>query len=160
MDTFSATVMLFLIMDPLGNVPTFLSVLKDIAPRRRRIIIVRELFFALVILLLFLFLGQYLLDFLKLKQESISIAGGIVLFLIALKMIFPSEGGVVGATPEGEPFIVPLAIPLVAGPSTLAACCSSCAHNRDECATGSLRWLSHGRSVPLSFYPRISFIAS
>jgi multiple antibiotic resistance protein len=121
MDTFSATVMLFLIMDPLGNVPTFLSVLKDIAPRRRRVIIIRELLFALVILLLFLFLGQYLLDFLKLKQESISIAGGIVLFLIALKMIFPSEGGVVGTTPEGEPFIVPLAIPLVAGPSTLAA---------------------------------------
>ena len=121
MDTFSATVMLFLIMDPLGNVPTFLSVMKDIEPRRRQVIIVRELLFALVILLLFLFLGQYLLDFLKLKQESISIAGGIVLFLIALKMIFPSEGGVIGATPEGEPFIVPLAIPLVAGPSTLAA---------------------------------------
>src|SRR5262245_39310861 len=121
MDTFSAAVMLFLIMDPLGNVPTFLSILKDIEPRRRRIILVRELIISLIILLAFLFLGQYLLDFLQLKQESISIAGGIVLFLIALKMIFPSEGGVMGQTPEGEPFIVPLAIPLIAGPSTLAA---------------------------------------
>src|SRR5205085_1911928 len=69
----------------------------------------------------FLFLGKYLLQFLQLKSETISIAGGIVLFLIALRMIFPHEGGLMGDTPEGEPFIVPLAIPLVAGPSTLAA---------------------------------------
>ncbi len=121
MDTLSATIMLILIMDPIGNIPTFISVLKDVAPERRHRVLMRELLFALIVLLVFLFLGQYILDFLNLRQESISIAGGIVLFLIALRMIFPSEGGLIGDPIEGEPFVVPLAIPLVAGPSTLAA---------------------------------------
>jgi multiple antibiotic resistance protein len=121
METFSAVVMLFLIMDPLGNIPVFISVLNQIEPQRRRRVLIRELLFALGIMLIFLFFGQYLLDFLHLKQESISIAGGIVLFLIALRMIFPVEGGLMGHQPEGEPFIVPLAIPLFAGPSILAA---------------------------------------
>lgn len=121
MKIFSAVVTLFLIMDPLGNIPVFLSVLKDVAPERRTKILVRELFLAYVVLLTFLFLGQYVLQLLSLRQETISVAGGIVLFLIALKMIFPPEGGIMGDTPEGEPFLVPLAIPLTAGPSTLAA---------------------------------------
>lgn len=121
MKIFSAVVTLFLIMDPLGNIPVFLSVLKDVAPERRYKILVRELFLAYVVLLTFLFLGQYVLQLLSLRQETISVAGGIVLFLIALKMIFPPEGGIMGDTPEGEPFLVPLAIPLTAGPSTLAA---------------------------------------
>ncbi len=113
-------VTLFLIMDPLGNVPIFLSVLKDVSPERRRQILVREVLIAYVVLLAFLFLGRYILQVLHLDQETISIAGGIVLFLIALRMIFPSHGGFTADTPEGEPFIVPLAIPLIAGPSTLA----------------------------------------
>ena len=117
---FSAATILFLVMDPLGNVPLFLSLLKDIDAKRRRRIILREMLIALVILLIFLFFGQRLLDFLKLQQESVSIAGGIVLFIIAIRMIFPSRGGVMGAQLEGEPFIVPLAIPLIAGPSSLA----------------------------------------
>lgn len=108
-------------MDPLGNIPVFLSVLKTVAPERRKKILVREVVLAYIVLLTFLFLGKYLLQFLSLRQETISIAGGIVLFLIALKMIFPTEGGIMGDTPEGEPFLVPLAIPFVAGPSTLAA---------------------------------------
>ena len=113
-------VTLFLIMDPLGNVPIFLSVLKDVSPERRRQILIREVLIAYVVLLAFLFLGRYILQILHLDQETISIAGGIVLFLIALRMIFPSHGGFAADTPEGEPFIVPLAIPLIAGPSTLA----------------------------------------
>ncbi len=113
-------VTLFLIMDPLGNVPIFLSVLKDVSPERRRQILVREVLIAYVVLLAFLVLGRYILQVLHLDQETISIAGGIVLFLIALRMIFPSHGGFTADTPEGEPFIVPLAIPLIAGPSTLA----------------------------------------
>jgi multiple antibiotic resistance protein len=121
MKTFSAVVTLFLIMDPIGNIPVFLSVLKTVAPERRNKILVREVLLAYVVLLTFLFLGQYLLQLLSLRQETISIAGGIVLFLISLKMIFPTEGGLIGDTPEGEPFLVPLAIPFVAGPSTLAA---------------------------------------
>jgi multiple antibiotic resistance protein len=121
MRLFSAVVTLFLIMDPLGNVPLFLSVLKDVAPERRRRVLIREVLFSYLVLLTFLFLGKYILLLLRLQQETISIAGGIVLFLIALRMIFPPERGLLGEPLEGEPFVVPLAIPLIAGPSTLAA---------------------------------------
>ena len=121
MDLFSVVLTLFLIMDPVGNVPVFLSVLKYVAPERRRVVLVREIVIAYLVLLVFLVGGDALLRLLNLEQETISISGGIVLFLIALRMIFPPEGGILGDTPEGEPFIVPLAIPLVAGPSTLAA---------------------------------------
>lgn len=121
MDTWSAAIMLFLIMDPLGNLPVFMSVLKMIEPKRRRIILIRELLFALGILFVFLFSGQAVLDFLHVKQETVSIAGGIILFLIALRMIFPQPGGTSGLAVGEEPFLVPLAIPMVAGPSTLAA---------------------------------------
>ncbi|WP_438864583.1 YhgN family NAAT transporter [Neptunicella sp.] len=121
MDTWSAAVMLFLIMDPLGNLPIFMSVLKVIEPKRRRIVLARELIFSLLIMGLFLFSGQSMLDFLNVRQETVSIAGGIILFLIALRMIFPQPGGAIGHTVGEEPFLVPLAIPLVAGPSILAA---------------------------------------
>ena len=117
---FSAAVVLFFVMDPLGNAPLFLSLLKDIEPKRRRWIIVRELLIALAIMLLFLFFGQSLLNLLELEQESVTIAGGIVLMIIGLRMIFPTKEGVMGDQGSGEPFIVPLAIPLVAGPSALA----------------------------------------
>ncbi len=120
MSTLSAGVLLFLIMDPLGNIPLFLSILRNVAPERRRLVLVRELLIALVVLFGFLFGGRYLLHLLQLKQESVSIAGGIVLFLIGVRMIFPPQHGIFGDT-DGEPFIVPLAIPAVAGPSTMAA---------------------------------------
>ncbi|WP_371187561.1 YhgN family NAAT transporter [Thalassotalea maritima] len=121
MDILTAAVTLFLIMDPLGNLPIFISVLKGIDEKRQRLILIRELLFALIIMLFFLYAGQSILDFLHLRQESVSIAGGIILFLIAVKMIFPVHGSVSGM-PEGEePFLVPLAVPLVAGPSILAA---------------------------------------
>lgn len=116
----SAILTLFLVMDPLGNIPPFLSVLKGVPAERRRQVLVREILIAYVVLLVFLFLGKRVLALLGLQQETISIAGGIVLFLIALRMVFPSEGSLFGGTLEGEPFIVPLAIPLVAGPSALA----------------------------------------
>ena len=120
-DLTSAVITLFLIMDPLGNVPVFLSILKDVPPARRRIILMREVVIAYVVLLVFLLAGPHVLRVLHLEQETISIAGGIVLFLIALRMIFPGAGGLHADSPEGEPFVVPLAIPLIAGPSTLAA---------------------------------------
>lgn len=120
-DITSAIVTLFLIMDPLGNIPIFLSVLKDVSPQRRRIILIREVAIAYGVLLVFLFFGRYILQVLQLDPETISIAGGIVLFLIALRMIFPAPGGSHGESLEGEPFVVPLAIPMIAGPSTLAA---------------------------------------
>lgn len=120
MDTVSAFITLVFVMDPLGNVPIFLVILKDLDPKRRQWVIAREMLIALVVLLIFLYGGVYLLDLLNLKQESISIAGAIILFLIAIRMIFPSPYGLLGDVPEGEPFIVPLAIPAVAGPSALA----------------------------------------
>lgn len=120
MDLMSAVVTLFLVMDPLGNVPVFLSVLKTVAPERRRTVLLRELAFAYLVLLAFLLAGSSLLRFLGLQPEAVSIAGGIVLFLIALRMIFPGEGTLSGEPLDGEPFVVPLAIPLIAGPSALA----------------------------------------
>jgi MarC family membrane protein len=117
----SATILLFLILDPLGNVPVFLSLLKPLPPARRRVVLVRELLIALGVLFVFLWAGKIVLDAMHIKQESVSIAGGIVLFLIGIRMIFPTSEGLLGELPEGEPFIVPMAIPLVAGPSGMAA---------------------------------------
>jgi small neutral amino acid transporter SnatA (MarC family) len=122
MTPLSAGLLLFLIMDPLGNIPFFLSLLKHVPPQRRRWVVIRELLIALGVLSAFLVGGQYILHLLQLKQESVSIGGGIVLFLIGIRMVFPPvDGGIFGKPGEGEPFIVPMAIPGVAGPSAMAA---------------------------------------
>jgi len=121
MDILSAATMLFLIMDPLGNLPIVLSILKHLDPKRRRIVLIRELFFALGILMLFLFAGKSILNFLHVQPETLSISGGIILFIIAIKMIFPSGGSITGLAAGEEPFIVPMAIPMIAGPSVIAA---------------------------------------
>ena len=120
MRIFFNAITLLLIMDPLGNIPPFLSALKTVEPERRHKILLREILIAYVVLLTFLFGGKYLLRLLSLQEETISIAGGIVLFLIALRMVFPRQDATHDRL-EGEPFIVPLAIPLIAGPSTLAS---------------------------------------
>ena len=117
----AAAILLFLILDPLGNIPVFLSLLKGLPRARQRRVLARELLIALGVLMLFLWGGQYLLDVMHLRQESVSIAGGIILFLIGLRMIFPPRDGIMGEMPEGEPFIVPIAIPMIAGPSGMAA---------------------------------------
>ena len=117
----SAALLLFLILDPLGNIPVFLGLLRSLSPQSQRLVVVRELLIALVVLMVFLWGGRYALELMHLRQESVSIAGGIVLFLIGLRMIFPPPEGLMGEMPEGEPFIVPLAIPMVAGPSGMAA---------------------------------------
>lgn len=132
----SAVVTLFLVMDPLGNVPLFLTVLRTVDPSRRRTILLREIAIAYVVLLVFLVAGRALLRFLGLQPEAVGISGGIVLFLIALRMIFPSHGSLSGEPLQGEPFIVPLAIPLVAGPSTLATLLLL-----ESAAGASLGWL-------------------
>ncbi|HLM53342.1 MAG TPA: YhgN family NAAT transporter [Pseudoxanthomonas sp.] len=121
MTILSTALLLFLILDPLGNIPVFLSVLKPLAPERQRVVLARELLIALAVLMGFLWGGKYVLEMMHLRQESVQIAGGIVLFLIGLRMIFPRPEGLMGDTPGGEPFIVPLAVPLVAGPSGMAA---------------------------------------
>jgi multiple antibiotic resistance protein len=137
-DLISAVITLFLIMDPLGNVPVFLSVLKNVPQERRRAIVVREVLIAYAVLLIFMLLGDHALRLLHIEQETISIAGGIVLFLIALRMIFPQAGSYSEA-PEGEPLVVPLAIPLIAGPSAMAALLLL--QRADPEGTGSL-WLA------------------
>ncbi len=119
MTLFSAFVLLFLVMDPAGNVPMFLAALAPVAPERRRRVLVRELLIALGVLVTFLFLGPQLLALLGVSESGLSIAGGIILFLIAIRMIFPSAHAVTEDL-DGEPFIVPLAIPFVAGPSAMA----------------------------------------
>lgn len=121
MEIISAATLLFLVMDPLGNIPIFLSVLEDVAPERRNRVLLRELLLAFLVLVIFLFFGQYLLGFLQLSEHSIRIAGGIIMFLIALKMVFPVKRLAHAAEDlQGEPLLVPLAIPLVAGPSAMA----------------------------------------
>ncbi|QCI16678.1 YhgN family NAAT transporter [Buchnera aphidicola (Aphis craccivora)] len=115
----STTILLILIMDPLGNLPVFMTILKNLNAKRRRIVVIREMIIALIVMLIFLFIGEKILNILSLKTETVSISGGIILFLIAIKMIFPSEDNN-GSSSNEEPFLVPLAIPLVAGPSLLA----------------------------------------
>ena len=117
----AAALLLFLILDPLGNVPVVLGLLRPLPANRQRIVMIRELLIALVVLLLFLWFGKYALELMHLRQESVSIAGGIVLFLIGIRMIFPPPEGLMGQLPGGEPFIVPVAIPMIAGPSGMAA---------------------------------------
>lgn len=114
---------LFLLMDSLGNVPLFISILKDFDPKRQRIIILRELSIALAIIIAFTFLGDFLLEFLHIDHSTLLISGGIILFLISLKLVFPDKTNsqVPAPSADKEPFIVPLAVPLVAGPAVLAA---------------------------------------
>ena len=116
----SAVVVLLLVMDPIGNVPLFVALLKDVDPSRRSRVIVRECAIAFAVLVAFVFAGGPILRLLGLSQSSLSIAGGVILFLIALRMIFRREEGLFGVLPAGEPFIVPLAIPSVAGPTAIA----------------------------------------
>lgn len=118
-DIAAAAATLFFVMDPLGNIAIFNGVLSRFPPRRRAQITARELVIALVIMLVLLFAGTAILNFLGLSQPSLNIAGGVLLFIIALRMIFPGAAGEV-ATDKDEPFIVPLAMPMIAGPSTIA----------------------------------------
>lgn len=111
---------LFLLMDAIGNIPFFIALLKGIPQRRQIQIILRELLIALVVMILFNYLGDMLLTALQVTQYSVLMSGGIILFLLSLKMIFPSKNEI-EPSPDKEPFIVPLAIPLVAGPAVLAA---------------------------------------
>lgn len=119
-DIISSTILLLLIMDPLGNLPIFMSVLKNLEAKRQKYVLIRELLIALFIMIIFLFAGEKILIHLNLRTETVSISGGIILFLISIKMIFPEQEKNNNNISSEEPFLVPLAIPLVAGPSLLA----------------------------------------
>ena len=121
MTVLAAILLLVIIMDPIGNVPVFLSILKNIPMKRRKVIIIRELIIAFLILIFFMFVGRFLLQLLQIEQSSLGIAGGIILFIIAIRMIFPGTKPMFSHDEESEPLVVPLAIPMIAGPSAIAA---------------------------------------
>ncbi|MBQ8828588.1 MAG: MarC family protein [Burkholderiaceae bacterium] len=116
---FTAFVTLFLIVDPVGSIPALSAALKNVQPRRKNFVITRECFFALLILTLFAFFGQNFMAVLGLSKEALTIGGGLVLLIIALRMLFPSRAGIYGDIEDGEPYIFPIAIPMLAGPSAL-----------------------------------------
>jgi len=116
----SAVILLTLVIDPFGNVPLVNAMLEGVAPARRRLVIVRECAIAAAILALFMMFGRALLELMHLSETSLSIAGGVILFMIASRMVFAHPEGAFGPHQAGEPLIVPLAIPLIAGPSALA----------------------------------------
>lgn len=118
MTILSAALLLFLVMDALGNVPIFIASLKAVDPKRQTLVVARELAIALVVMIGFLFLGKPITALLGISEAALSIAGGVILAIIALRMIFPRNES--EDEPAEEPFIVPLAIPYVAGPSVLA----------------------------------------
>jgi MarC family membrane protein len=135
---FSASVLLLLVIDPFGNVPLVVSTLAGVPAARRRRIIVRECVFAFVILLAFMFGGRAFLELLHLSDESLTIAGGVILFLIALRMVFPRPEGIFGAPHGGEPLLVPLAVPMIAGPSAIATVMLLATHDPAHLANAAI----------------------
>jgi MarC family membrane protein len=119
-ELFTAVILLLFVLDPFGNVPIVLSALTGVEPRRRRAIVVRECAAAFAVLLGFMLGGRAFLDLLQLSDTSLGIAGGIILFLIALRMVFHPQESVFGDSPGEDPFIVPIAVPAIAGPSAIA----------------------------------------
>jgi multiple antibiotic resistance protein len=120
MSVLSAAILLFAVMDPFGNMPLFVSVLETLPPERRKRVLARELTIALVLLIACLFVGPFFLSMLHISAPSLGIAGGIILFLISIKMVFGGTDQMFKDVPDGEPLIVPLAVPYVAGPSATA----------------------------------------
>ena len=116
----SAVILLALVTDPFGNVPLVNAMLAEVPAARRRYVILREIAIATLILAVFMFFGRQLLGLMHLSETSLSIAGGVILFMIAIRMVFGHPEGAFGPQTRGEPFIVPLATPLIAGPSALA----------------------------------------
>lgn len=119
----SATILLVLITDPVGNIPIFANALRHVAPERRARVILREICIAFVLLLAFMFVGEGFLRIMNLSELSLQIGGGVILFLIALRMVFPPPANPSDDAADAhnvEPLIVPLAVPAIAGPSALA----------------------------------------
>jgi MarC family membrane protein len=116
----SAVILLLLVLDPLGSLPVFIPIMRGVPPERRTMVALREVAIAFVVLFAFMFFGDAFLRVMRLSERSLEVAGGVILLMVAIRMIFSHEGGVYG-TPEGkEPFIFPLAVPLLAGPSAMA----------------------------------------
>ncbi len=134
----SMALLLFFVLDPIGNIPIFLAALRHVPAERHRAIILRECALACSVLIVFMLIGRGFLKLLHLSQTSLGIAGGIILFLIALRMIFPRPEGIFGETLQSEPLLFPLAIPTVAGPSALATTLLLVSSNSLGSALGAL----------------------
>ncbi|HKL86528.1 MAG TPA: MarC family protein [Treponemataceae bacterium] len=115
----SSAFILVFVIDPFGNIPLLLAILKNMSPKRQYAIILREMLIGLFLMIIFLFFGRNFLSLFQLETSSIRLAGGVIFFVIGLRMIFPDANKPIYAD-NGEPFIVPIAIPLIAGPSVLA----------------------------------------
>lgn len=120
MKFYSQILLLFFVMNPIGNIPIFIATLKNVKPKRQAKIIIREVAIALAILIVFMLFGQYLLNAMQISPQALGISGGIILFLISIRLIFPPENEKNEKPLSEEPFIVPLAIPLTAGPGAMA----------------------------------------
>lgn len=120
MSLFSITLVLFLIMDPIGNITSYLSLVKELNPSRQRFIIFREMLIALIVMLGFNYLGEYIFNFLNLSETTVRLSSGVILFLIAIKILFTAPDSPRANLPKGEPFIFPIAVPLLAGPALMA----------------------------------------
>ena len=117
----SALVLLLLVLDPIGSLPVFIAVMRNVAPERRMRVALRESALAFAALLVFMFAGQAFLALMRLSERSLEVAGGVILLIIAMRMIFASGAEVYAADGKArEPFIFPLAVPLLAGPSAMA----------------------------------------
>ncbi len=117
---FSITVVLFIMMDPVGNIPAYLNLMSDVEPARRKFVLFREMLIALGFMIVFNFIGEYIFVVLELSDTAVQMSSGLVLFLTAIKILFPAPNSFRNNLPKGEPFIIPLAVPLIAGPSLLA----------------------------------------
>lgn len=120
MSFFNIFIVLFLIMDPVGSLNSYLSMVKDLDPKRQNWIIFREMLIALLVMLGFNYLGEYIFGILDLSETTVRLSSGVVLFLIAIKILFPAQDSLRSNLPGGEPFIFPLAVPLIAGPALMA----------------------------------------
>lgn len=120
MTLFSVALVLFLIMDPVGNIISYLGLVEGLSPKRRLWVVLREMLIALAFMILFNYIGEYIFDLLSLSETTVRLSSGVILFIVAIKILFPAQDSIRANLPKGEPFIIPLAIPLIAGPSLLA----------------------------------------
>lgn len=119
-DFLSAFVLLLLVLDPFGSLPIFVSVLQGVAAQRRRRVALREVGIAFAVLLAFMLAGRGFLHLMRLSERSLEVAGGVILLIIAIRMIFTGGAEVYASDTPREPLVFPLAVPLLAGPSALA----------------------------------------
>lgn len=120
MTIFSISLVLFLIMDPIGNISSFLKMVEEIPPKKQNMILIREMLIALLVMVIFNYIGEGIYELLQISDPAVRLSSGVILFIISVQILFPNLSGLRENLPKEEPFIIPFAIPLIAGPSVLA----------------------------------------